>query len=95
MKELEYKLYHRNFKKHWELPENFPDYRVIDAYEKPCVDLSLEKFEWGTPDIENIQDMCSKRFSWDENRVLNTLEPLKKVTFFPCKGPQNKFFSRQ
>lgn len=37
VKELEYKLYHRNFKKHWELPDNFPDKRVIEAYEKPLV----------------------------------------------------------
>jgi len=39
----------------------------------------LEKFEWGTPDVENIESMCSKRFAWDEDKIKNTLEPLKKV----------------
>jgi len=36
-KELQYKLNHRNYKKHWEMPPNFPDTRVVEAYEKPHV----------------------------------------------------------
>jgi len=43
------------------------------------VDQSLEKFEWGTPDVENIATMCSRRFAWDEDKINNTIEPLKRV----------------
>lgn len=78
-KELEYKLYHRNFKKHWELPEDFPDYRVISGYMDPTVDQSKEKFEWGKPDFSALERFCENRFKWDESRIFNLLEPLKKV----------------
>lgn len=36
-KELEYKVDHRNWKKHWDIPDEFPDPRVIKAYKTPEV----------------------------------------------------------
>ena len=87
-KELEYKLYHRNFKKHWELPHDFPDHRVIDGYLQAAVDRSQEEFEWGQPDFVSLQRYCEQRFKWDEARIYNLLEPLKKV--IREKGAQSK-----
>lgn len=43
-KERIYKEQHKNYKKYWELPPNFPSVEVIEAYLKPTVDDSLEEF---------------------------------------------------
>lgn len=45
--EKEFKLKHKNYKKQWELPDDFPSQVVIDAYRKPIVDNSLEPFQQG------------------------------------------------
>jgi len=77
-KELNYKLQHRNYKKHWELPDDFPDTRVVNAYKTPIVDESKERLSWGKPDFEKLRDLCLVRFKWDENRVDELLKPLEK-----------------
>jgi len=77
-KELNYKLQHRNYKKHWELPDDFPDTRVVNAYKTPIVDESKERLTWGKPDFEKLRDLCLVRFKWDENRVDELLKPLEK-----------------
>lgn len=81
-KELEYKLNHRNYKKHWDMPDEFPDTRVIEAYKHPAVDESLEPFQWGEPDFEALKKFCEKRLNWDENKIYNLFEPLKKVKIY-------------
>jgi len=48
----------------------------------------MEKFEWGTPDVETIENVCKTRFKWDEDRINNTLDPLKKVKII---SKSNKF----
>lgn len=78
-KEREYKLYHKNFKKSWELPETFPDMRVIDAYRHPLVDGSLQKFEWGRPDFDKIKAFTNKFMLLSENQFNEMILPLKNV----------------
>ena len=41
-KERIYKEFHKNYKKYWELPSDFPNIEVINGYMKPRVDESLE-----------------------------------------------------
>lgn len=65
--EKKYKEQHKNYKKHWELPEEFPSQKVIDAYMKPCVDESKEKFQWGKPHIELLKKFCRNVFEWTED----------------------------
>jgi len=45
----------------------------------PTVDESKEKFEWGKPDFSSLQKYCETKFKWDEGRIYNQIEPLKKV----------------
>lgn len=52
---------HRNIRKHWDLPEDFPSNAVVKAYLQPLVDHSTEVFEWALPDLENIRSMCCSR----------------------------------
>jgi len=51
-KEIDYRNKHKNYKKHWELPQQFPDPRVYKAFVKPVVDESLEKFSWVKPNLD-------------------------------------------
>ena len=69
LKELQYKHFHKNYKKNWEFPEEFPDFQVIEAYQKPVVDDSLEPFVWNEPDIENLKEFCKEMFEWDKVRI--------------------------
>lgn len=34
---------HENYKKHWIFPPCFPDERVINAFEEPCIDAELDQ----------------------------------------------------
>eukprot|EP01016_Furgasonia_blochmanni_P048924 TRINITY_DN7368_c0_g1_i1.p1 TRINITY_DN7368_c0_g1~~TRINITY_DN7368_c0_g1_i1.p1 ORF type:complete len:284 (+),score=45.47 TRINITY_DN7368_c0_g1_i1:62-853(+) len=79
LKEIEYKASHRNYKKQWELPDSFPNRRVIEAYLHPNIDESKEKFTWGTPDIEKLKLFCQKNFEWDERKISEHFDPLVKV----------------
>jgi len=47
LKEKNYKDQHKNYKKHWEIPPDFPSERVINAYLTPNADNSTEPFHWG------------------------------------------------
>lgn len=51
LKEKNYKESHKNYKKYWEIPSDFPSERVINAYNNPRVDESKEMFTWGKPNI--------------------------------------------
>lgn len=62
LKELQYKQFHKNFKKNWEFPNEFPDNQVVEAYKNPIVEESKEIFKWGEPDIEGLKNFCLKEF---------------------------------
>lgn len=64
-KERKFKEMHKNYKKYWELPSNFPSSEVIDAYMVPNVDKSLEPFSWGTPAISKIEEFCLNVLEWN------------------------------
>ena len=45
-KELNFKEFHKNYKKYWDIPKGFPNADVVNAYQEPNVDKSKEQFEW-------------------------------------------------
>lgn len=44
LKEKNYKEQHKNYKKHWEILDDFPSEKVVNAYLHPKVDESEEQF---------------------------------------------------
>ncbi|ETO07436.1 hypothetical protein RFI_29957 [Reticulomyxa filosa] len=71
-----FKWKHRNIKKHWYVSRDFPSEDVIQTYWKPLVDSSLDKFEFGKPQVEQLKTMCYLKFCWDIETVNKTLEPV-------------------
>ena len=93
-RELKYKQLHKNYKKHWEMPETFPSERVIDGYKKPLVDKSLEKFSWGKPNFELIRTYCMSHFEWDKGRTDELIVPLEEAIAARAKQPKITDFFR-
>ncbi|KAL2916392.1 DNA repair protein rad2 [Polyrhizophydium stewartii] len=44
-----------------DIPDSFPDPRVLDAYLQPVVDESTAPFEWGRPDVEGIREVMQDK----------------------------------
>lgn len=78
LKELQYKNFHKNYKKHWEIPDDFPNSLVIDAYNNPNLDNSKEKFVWGTPDIEKIRTFVKENFKWENEEIDQNCKEIEK-----------------
>jgi DNA excision repair protein ERCC-5 len=64
-----FKSEHRTASKNWDLPKNFPDRKILDAYMKPAVDESKEKFEFRTPDVPILRMYCMRQFGWSTVRT--------------------------
>lgn len=69
LKELQYKHFHKNYKNNWEFPDDFPNSEVVDAYQNPVVDDSLEPFVWNEPDIQSLKEFCRDVFEWGPDRI--------------------------
>ncbi|EGR27416.1 hypothetical protein IMG5_195980 [Ichthyophthirius multifiliis] len=78
IKEKNYKEYHKNFKKNWEIPNDFPSCKVVNAYLKPKIDESLEAFKWAKPNFDLLKLYCKSMFGWDYALIQDTIEPLEK-----------------
>ena len=72
-KVLTFQKKHRSARSRWVAPKDFPANNVIQAYLKPVVDTSNEKFSWGIPDLTNIRSFCSQRLGWSHGKsVINS-----------------------
>lgn len=69
---------HRNMKRNWEIREGFPNAIVFDAYIRPEVDESTEKFKWGRVDFNGLSQFCWDKFGWSSEKFENYISPLKK-----------------
>lgn len=69
---------HRNMKRNWEIREGFPNAIVFDAYIRPEVDESTEKFKWGRIDFNGLGQFCWDKFGWSAEKFENYISPLKK-----------------
>jgi DNA excision repair protein ERCC-5 len=63
-----YKLAHRTVCKAWDVPNNFPEERVLHAYANPVVDTSKTPFTFHKPDIAILRGYCQKTFDWSSVR---------------------------
>ncbi|GAA5811283.1 hypothetical protein MFLAVUS_004716 [Mucor flavus] len=59
-----------------EIPEDFPNPLVVDAYYHPTVDKSEQKFEWGQPQLDSLRVYLTGAFSWSEEKVDQVLLPV-------------------
>ena len=78
--ELQFKNKHRGGRRNWELPENFPDQRVIKEYAQPKVDAINGPLEWGTPDMNMLRKFCIEKFGWDTAKAEEHLKPVLQAT---------------
>ncbi|EAS06115.1 XPG amine-terminal domain protein (macronuclear) [Tetrahymena thermophila SB210] len=78
LKEKNYKELHKNYKKHWEIPEEFPSQKVINAYLNPNVDKSDEAFQWGKPSLGLLRAYCQNIFGWNDEITNYSLKPLEE-----------------
>lgn len=74
----EFKQKHKSIRKSWVLPDNFPSQEVIESYKKPALDESKSKFTFISPDFTMLESYCSRRFGWDDIKIRNLFDPVKK-----------------
>lgn len=61
-----YKVSHRTAGKSWDVPPNFPEQRVLDAYANPSVDSNKNSFTFHKPDVAILRGYCLRQFNWDQ-----------------------------
>lgn len=69
---------HRNMKRNWEVPQGFPNIAVAEAYRRPHIDESKERFRWGKIDYEGLARFCWDKFGWEQDRFNDAVGPLRK-----------------
>lgn len=76
-KEYQYMLQHKNYKNVWEVPKEFPNFDIMEAFVKPEVreDVSIK---WKDPDFDNIEVFCKDIIEMHPREIELFLEPLKK-----------------
>ena len=78
--------------KRFQLPSEFPNPDVFDAYMKPNVDTSKEKFSWAVPNFIAARDYASDKFGWTKYKTDQILKPvIRKMT---ATGQNAEFQSR-
>ena len=93
--EKEYLRKHRNLRKHWIFPEDFPNFEVIKAYKEPNVDRSKESLTWGKPDFSQIRRFVLNELNWREAEVVkyvNIVEKRVKELAIKRKGQLENYF---
>lgn len=74
----EFKQKHKTIRKSWVLPEDFPSQEVVESYQKPALDDSKSKFTFISPDFPMLESFCSRKFGWDDGKIRDLFEPVKK-----------------
>ncbi|XP_042235863.1 DNA excision repair protein ERCC-5-like [Homarus americanus] len=60
------------------LMESFPNEKVYEAYLKPEVDESREKFTWSVPNVEALRTFTMEKFGWNREKADEILKPMMK-----------------
>ncbi|CAO3607224.1 unnamed protein product [Cunninghamella blakesleeana] len=66
----------RNKLKHLDIPDDFPNPLIKEAYYDPVVDKSLENFVWLPPQLDSLRVYLMKSFSWSEEKTDEVLIPV-------------------
>ena len=75
----EFKLAHRNLRKKWAVGDAFPDPHVIEAYQRPEVNHSEERFTWRYPNLDGVRRFMEEHLGWQREECDRTLLPLVAV----------------
>ena len=67
---------HHTARTRWIAPKNFPDAKVLNAYLKPVVDTSDERFTFGIPDLDGLVDFCYKHMGWSADETNRAVVPV-------------------
>lgn len=67
---------HRNIRRNWQVPREFPSDQVRQTYLEPLVDHSEETFSWSMPDLPNLKKFCSEYMQWDSSKTEGLLTPI-------------------
>lgn len=59
-----------------DIPDDFPNPLVIDAYYHPTVDDSTQRFEWGQPQLDSLRIFLMEAFNWSEEKADQVLLPV-------------------
>lgn len=59
-----------------DIPNDFPNPLVIDAYYHPAVDDSKQKFMWGQPQLDSLRIFLMEAFGWPEEKADQVLLPV-------------------
>ena len=60
------------------LPSGFPSQTVVNAYLKPEVDDSEERFTWGKPDLDLLRAYATEKMGWSQAKTDDSLLPVLK-----------------
>jgi len=74
--EQKFRRKHKTARTQWIAPKNFPADNVMNAYLKPVVDTSSDRFSWGTPDLDRLLLFCQRNMGWEHNETRKLLEPV-------------------
>ncbi|KAJ3417438.1 DNA repair protein rad2 [Chytridiales sp. JEL 0842] len=81
-----------------EIPEGFPDPRVMDAYLDPMVDTDEHAFEWGVPDLEGLRDFLEDKVGFDQAKtdevVIPVIREMNRRRMEPSQTHLDRFFQR-
>eukprot|EP00177_Eucheuma_denticulatum_P006894 GFKZ01012544.1.p1 GENE.GFKZ01012544.1~~GFKZ01012544.1.p1 ORF type:complete len:1385 (-),score=255.17 GFKZ01012544.1:1795-5949(-) len=69
---------HRNMKRNWEVRPEFPNKAVAEAYLRPRINPSTERFRWGRVDFTGLRSFCWEKFGWEEDRFELAVGPLRQ-----------------
>lgn len=76
------------------IPETFPNHVVVDAYLKPRVDESSERFAWDRPDLDLLRQFAHRTLNWSPEKVDNLVCPvIKKLNSSESQFKLTKFLN--
>lgn len=61
-----------------DMPSDFPNSHVREAYLSPHVDPSTQEFEWSMPDLDGLRRFLFSMLGWDEKKVDGLVVPVIK-----------------
>ncbi|CEJ00145.1 hypothetical protein RMCBS344292_14211 [Rhizopus microsporus] len=80
-----------------EIPADFPNPLVKEAYLHPTVDSSKQQFKWGQPQLDSLRVFLMEAFGWPEEKadqvLLPVLQEMNKRTAVGEQSTINSFFS--
>eukprot|EP00736_Rhodelphis_marinus_P012071 Rmarinus@m.1540 len=74
-----FKWTHRNMKRNWVIRPGFASDAIRKAYMEPLVDKSKETFQWGTPQLDALRELCRTKFLWSQTQADEYLLPVMQA----------------